>query len=111
MPDHLHLLVAGDQDAPPVRFVQHFKQATGHCHPGLWQRSYYDHILWHEETIEDVARYVWGNPVRAGIVEDLLSYPYSDPREAMAQDGDDTEDRAEALSLRSENLAASREGA
>ena len=106
MPEHVHLLVAGDDEAPLVRFVQHFKQATGHRHPGLWQRSYYDHILRQEEDLEDVARYIWSNPVRAGMVENVLAHPYSGPREAMAAYGDsdlyveDREDRAEALSLR-----------
>jgi putative transposase len=113
MPDHVHLLVAGGQDAPLVRFVQHFKQATGHRHPGLWQRSYYDHILRQEEDVEDVARYIWANPVRAGMVENVSAYPYSGPREAMAaypdrgpdvegaEDREDLEDRAKALSLHS----------
>ena len=119
MPDHVHLLVAGGRDAPLVRFVQHFKQATGHHHPGLWQRSYYDHILRHEETIEGVARYIWANPVRAEIVENVLAYPYSGPREAMAaygdsglqvEGGEDKEDRAKALSLRVAGSSASRDG-
>ena len=102
MPNHLHILVTGTEDAPLVRFVQHFKQATGHRHPGLWQRSYYDHILRYEETIEDVAWYIWGNPVRAGMVADALDYPYLGPREMMgeAERSLDVEDRAEALSLR-----------
>jgi putative transposase len=115
MPAHLHLLVVGADDAPLVRFVQHFKQATGHRHPGLWQRSYYDHILRQEEALEDVARYIWANPVRAGMVENVLAHPYSGPPEAMAAYGDrrsraedredreDNKDRAKALSLRSPN--------
>jgi hypothetical protein len=109
MPDHVHLLVVGSHDASLVRFVQHFKQATVHRHPGLWQRSYYDHILRQEEDFEDVARYIWANPVRAGMVENVLAHPHSGPRETMAAYGDsglrvkggeDREDRAEALSLR-----------
>ena len=103
MPNYLHMLVSGSEGAPLVRFVQHFKQATGHQHPGLWQRSYYDHILRHEEAVEDVARYIWGNPVRAGMVEDVIHYPYSGPRELMvgyADGGSYAQDRAKALSLR-----------
>ena len=116
MPDHLHLLVVGGHQAPLVRFVQHFKQATGHRHHGLWQRSYYDHILRREETIAEVARYIWANPVRAGMVENVLAHPYSGPREAMAAYGDsclhdeDREDRAEALSLQVEVRTPSRKG-
>jgi putative transposase len=116
MPDHLHLLVTGGHDAPLVRFVQHFKQATGRRHPALWQRSYYGHILRQEEDLEDVARYIWANPVRAGMVDNVLAYPYSGPQEVMGvyadsglqvedredkEDREDLEDRAEALSLHS----------
>ena len=109
MPTHVHLLVAGGHDAPLVRFVQHFKQATGHHSPGLWQRSYYDHILRREEAVEDVARYIWANPVRAGMVDSMTEYPYAGPHELLVaheqgtlrvEGGKDEEDRAKALSLR-----------
>ena len=85
-----------------------------------WQRSYYDHILRREEAIQDVEHYIWGNPVQAGMVENVLAYPYSGPCEVMAGSGSDTEDRAsamggpafggEALSLRSEHRGASHGG-
>ncbi len=103
MPDHLHILVAGSTDSQVVRFVQHFKQATSYRHRGLWQRSFYDHVLRTEESVEDVAVYIWGNPVRAGLVDDAAEYPFSGPGEAlMAAMGRPAhlEDRAEALSLR-----------
>ena len=100
MPDHLHLLIVGSDEAPLTRFVQHFKQATGYGYPGLWQRSYYDRILRHEEDLQSVAMYVWSNPVAAGFVDDAVDYPFSGPRgrllglrEGLAAD------RAEALSL------------
>ncbi len=99
MPNHLHLLVTGDDHAHLVRFAQHFKQATGYRHRGLWQRSYYDHVLRQEAALEDVARYIWGNPIRAGMVEDMMDYPHSGPCERLvAYRG--AEDRAKALSLR-----------
>ena len=31
----------------------------------LWQQSFYDHALRREESVRDVARYIWNNPVRA----------------------------------------------
>ena len=101
MPTHLHLLVIGGDRAPLGRFAQHFKQATGHRYPGLWQRSYFDHILRKEEDVEAVARYIWHNPVRAGLAEGWLDYPYSGPRKRMPSSDSvhNAEDRAEALSL------------
>ena len=104
MPNHLHLLMTGDDGAPLTRFVQHFKQATGHRQPGLWQRSSYDHVLRYEEAVEDVAHYIWGNPVRAGLAEDAVEYAFSGPREILLAEAGrhpHAEDRAEALSLRS----------
>ena len=100
MPTHLHMLVMGAEDASLVRFVQHFKQATGHHYPGLWQRSYYDHILRTEEESENIACYIWGNPVRAGLVETIMDFPFSGPREKMNGLGPvNAQDRAKALSL------------
>jgi putative transposase len=80
MPDHVHLLL---HDRDVIHFVRLLK---GKLIPGarqlengrsLWQRSFYDHALRKEEALADVARYIWENPVRAGIVERALEYPWS----------------------------------
>ncbi len=65
--------------------MQRFKQVTGYgfkrrLGQPLWQRSYYDHVLRGEEDTEDVAEYIWNNPVRAGLVTDRDSYPFWGPR-------------------------------
>ncbi len=44
---------------------------------GLWQKSYYDHVLRHDENLAHVVRYVLENPVRAGLVESFDEYPYA----------------------------------
>ena len=85
MPDHLRLLLTGDEWSSLPDFMRHFKQLTGYAYSRatggkLWQTSYWDHVLRAEEDIEDVARYVWGNPVRAGIAADYRSYAGSGPR-------------------------------
>ena len=84
MPDHLHLLVQTTAEADLVAFVRLFKQRSGYAYRRLtrdpevlWQKSYYDHVLRREESLRDAARYIWGNPVRAGLVEDARHYPYS----------------------------------
>jgi len=77
MPDHVHLLVA-DRDV--VEFVRLFKgrmtPLASSREPGrrLWQRSFYDHALRGDESPRDVAIYIWGNPVRAGIVQNPTEY-------------------------------------
>lgn len=82
MPDHLHILAAGNQpDALMINFVKHFKQATGFWFQRrsgrhLWQKGFFDHIVRRNEDIRAVARYILNNPVRAGLVNDFRDYPY-----------------------------------
>jgi len=80
MPDHVHLLL---QDPAVVDFVRLFKgrltpRAT-RFEPGeeMWQRSFHDHGLRKEETLEGVARYIWENPVRKGLVAHATEYNWS----------------------------------
>lgn len=48
-----------------------------------WQVSYYDHILRKEEALQDVAAYIWSNPVEAGLVGHPRDYDLSGPRDAV----------------------------
>jgi REP-associated tyrosine transposase len=84
MPDHLHLLVRSPERADLVAFMRLFKQLSGYAYRQLtgdsevlWQTSYYDHVLRQEEDLHNAARYIWGNPVRASLVESATEYPYS----------------------------------
>jgi len=82
MPDHLHLLVQGDDEADLPWFVKDFKQRTGYAYrranaKTLWQKSYHDHVVRTEEDVEDIARYIVGNPVRASLADAPADYPYS----------------------------------
>jgi putative transposase len=82
MPDHVHLLVQGEDGSSLSAFIKRFKQSTGYWYrrstgESLWQKSYYDHVLRDEEDYEAVALYIAANPVRAGLVVDWDVYPYS----------------------------------
>jgi len=80
MPDHIHFLIQG---ANIIDFIRLFKgkltPIARLIEPGrkLWQRSFYDHALRSEESLYDVARYIWENPVRMGITEDPPGYLWS----------------------------------
>ncbi|MBE9547507.1 MAG: transposase [Proteobacteria bacterium] len=80
MPDHIHLLL---RDNDIVDFVRLFKgkmTPTAFARePGrrLWQRSFYDHALRKEESLSEIALYIWGNPVRAGIIDGFSNYAWS----------------------------------
>jgi putative transposase len=82
MPDHVHLLISGSETAYVPGFMKRFKQLTGfecrkrHSRP-LWQKSYHDHVLRREEDVEEVARYIFENPVRAGLVASASAYDFS----------------------------------
>ena len=92
MPDHLHLLIQGKSADTDFRsFVKFFKQKTGFQYKrstnrSLWQPSYYDHVLRMDESISDVARYIFENPVRKGLVEHFLDYPHSGSGEFDLED-------------------------
>jgi REP element-mobilizing transposase RayT len=88
MPDHVHLLAEMPEGVSLEAFMKHFKQLSGfrlkaQTGKPAWQVSYYDHVLRREEAVRDVARYIWSNPVRAGLIDDARDYPYSGPRERM----------------------------
>jgi len=90
MTDHLHLLVGADADVNLIGFVKNFKQTTGwwfrnrylvgslKASPtSLWQKSYHDHVVRSDEGLLQMAKYMVGNPVRAGLVESCEDYPFS----------------------------------
>jgi len=85
MPDHVHLLVSGGTDSRLPDFVHLFKQLSSFqakqaLDTPLWQISYYDHVVRREEDLADIIRYIWNNPVRAGLADEPADYPYSGPQ-------------------------------
>jgi putative transposase len=82
MPDHLHLLLVGTEDSSLHRFMKLFKQRSSFFFRkaydnSLWQRSYYDHVIRKEETLNDIILYIFNNPVRKGLVTDYKDYTFS----------------------------------
>ena len=88
MPDHVHVLVEMPDSTSLQKFVRLFKQLSGYrlkqaTGDFAWQTSYYDHILRREESILDVANYIWENPVEQGLAETQADYAFSGPREFL----------------------------
>jgi len=82
MPDHWHGLIQlehGDLWKAIGRFKSLASKAMQiHCprrYP-VWQKSFHDTALRHDEDVRAAARYVVANPVRAGLVETVGLYPY-----------------------------------
>ena len=83
MPDHVHFVCEGLAETCALdNFVKSFKQRTAYefnktKHTGLWQGRYYDHILRPNESIEEVACYIWWNPVRKALCAHPHHCPFS----------------------------------
>jgi putative transposase len=83
MPDHVHLLVEGMSDASRgLRFMALAKQLSGYAHhrrrrAPLWQRDSYERALRDDEGTLAVAKYILMNPVRGGLAQAPLDYPFS----------------------------------
>ena len=83
MPDHLHLLVHMDESRSSlVRLVQRFKHRTSYDYiqqagERLWQPSFHDHVLRNHEELTDVARYIFGNPVKGGLATHAGEWAHS----------------------------------
>jgi putative transposase len=85
MPDHFHALLATDNLAAVLpNVVRAFKgAATTHArHFGiskLWQTRFYDHVIRASDSFEKVTAYIVANPVRAGLVNTPIQWPFSGP--------------------------------
>jgi len=83
MPDHVHwLLQLGAQDSLSA-VVSRLKSASARAanradgrKGALWSRAYHDHALRTDEDLRTVARYIVGNPMRAGLVARAGDYPF-----------------------------------
>ncbi len=82
MPDHVHLVIEGTRDdSDCLRFVKLAKQMSGFSFSKargekLWQRYGFEHVLRDDELTLVVVRYVFQNPVRAGLASDPRQYPF-----------------------------------
>jgi len=83
MPDHAHWLIELGARDTLAQVVSRLKSASARaanpvlCRRGaLWAPAYHDHALRDEEDLRAVARYLVGNPVRAGLVAQVGDYPF-----------------------------------
>ena len=85
MPDHLHWLFALGEIYDLDDVVKRLKGRSARTinkvigkNGAFWQREYYEHALRRDEDIQETARYIIANPLRAGLVERLGDYPLWD---------------------------------
>jgi putative transposase len=79
MPDHLHLLFSVTGRLSVGQIVGRLKSKTraALASQGLiWQGNYYEHRLRVSDPREEVLRYLFLNPYRAGIIPQTATYPH-----------------------------------
>ena len=79
MPDHLHWLLQLGEGSTLSAVVGGVKSVTAHrLGMRIWQPGFHDRAMRREEDLENAARYLVGNPLRAGLVEKAGDYPHWD---------------------------------
>ena len=85
MPDHLHWLFELGEEYDLGNVVKRLKGRSARTinqilgrNGAIWQREYYEHALRRDEDIQETARYIIANPLRAKLVERLGDYPLWD---------------------------------
>lgn len=86
MPDHLHWMVQLGEDQDLSRLVARVKQRTSsqinqHLHRianSIWAPSFHDRALRREKNVQAIARYIIGNPIRAGLCASEGEYSHWD---------------------------------
>ena len=77
MPNHLHWLLQLQDTATLANVVKNVKAKTAQMiGQPIGQAGYYDHAVRKDEDIQNIARYIIANPIRAGLVKKAGDYPH-----------------------------------
>jgi putative transposase len=83
MPDHFHFLAEGLAPTSnllnlvltiKMKSTRSYLQTTSEP---LWQKKFFDHVLRPSDSPEQIAWYIWLNPVRKGLCTQPNAYPLS----------------------------------
>lgn len=86
MPDHVHWLLRLESGVGLAAVVKGLKgrvarelnRVAGREGRTVWQPGFHDHALRSHENLRATARYIVGNPLRAGLVDAIGDYPFWD---------------------------------
>jgi REP element-mobilizing transposase RayT len=83
MPDHVHWLLSLTEASCLPFVVAACKANSARAMKGIglvdgspWQPKYYEHKIRADEDLQQQARYLIANPLRAGLVSRLADYPW-----------------------------------
>jgi REP element-mobilizing transposase RayT len=83
MPNHVHMLITPLTEVPSflrrlkgysARRANKLLNQTGQA---FWQDESYDHLVKSAQEFRNIERYIVNNPVKAGLIEDFESFPWS----------------------------------
>ena len=83
MPDHFHALIMPKQRYKIESVVQKIKGLFAYrmrdlgVRGSVWQKSFYDFVVYSEEKFREKLNYIHANPVRKGLVKDPRDYRFS----------------------------------
>jgi len=82
MSDHVHLIAKPDNDVTLERMMKGIKGVSArlinqhrNTIGSVWQQEYCDRIIRTQSDWDEKMKYIYENPLRAGIVEDPDAYP------------------------------------
>ncbi len=85
MPDHVHWLFQLGDNQQLSNVINLFKGRTARMlnkdinkKGRFWQSAYHDHAVREDEDIQEIARYIVANPLRAELVERIEDYSHWD---------------------------------
>ena len=94
MPDHIHAVFQLGNKKTLSELVQSFRRFTANkinkrlSRTGaIWQANFYDHGIRHEESLNEIIRYCYENPVRKNLVVRAEDYPHWRCKFQMQQTG------------------------
>ena len=93
LPEHLHTVISlkdnkagypgfwrylksGFSSKLPVGLVRS-KAMKGRGERGIWQRRYWEHMIRDQQDLENHINYIHYNPVKHGLVDSVIDWPYS----------------------------------
>ncbi len=86
MPDHVHLLAPPEAEGPLGRALRAYALARNHARGAsgaVWSRDPYATRVANRVHARRTVRYIYLNPVRAGLVADPLAWPFSTLRDSL----------------------------
>jgi len=77
MPDHLHALLSLNTASYTMsQIISPWKSYLKKNQGIDWQEGFFEHRIRNQDALEEKAHYLRQNPVRAGLVDEAMDWPY-----------------------------------